>query len=499
MKKVISILLTAALMLGCGIPVSAANSSPGAPAAIETEDDSLPFVLVRGMEFNGLFYDHGTENQRGILGEISVGGVIGTLFKALFTTIIKFNKKAGVQVIIDYAKGILEGYSCDKNGGSLYDVGFYEYPLAVSNYPQAGFENGIGNEYGIIHAAIERYGAENTYYFTYDWRMNPLDVADGINRIVNRAIEESGKSKVNLACASMGGVMTVAYLTKYGCEKLDKCIFLSSTFCGTYVTGDLLQGNVNFGAQEVTTFAKSMTENDSKLSALINVLDKTGAIKLVTKLLGKFVANNKDTVYEQLMLPVFGSMLSLWAIAQPEETQACIDYLFRNHREEYAGLITKINELRDMMLARDDMLRRMSEDGLKISVISTFNRSLIPAYEHAYVSGDGTLESKYMSGGAVIADIGKTLGDDYVAQNPSRLSPDRMADASTCLFPEYTWLIKDAPHVSCNYGTDFSDFLFWLIDYDGRPSVTSSERYPQFMLSSNSQELRTYDSVELYK
>ncbi len=499
MKRLICIFLIVALLLGCGAPVYAAESVNPPIVAQAVDEDALPFVLVRGMDFMGLRYDCGTENERSVLGEITVSGVVGTLFKALFTSLVNFDKKAGVQTIIDYAYDILKGFSCDKDGSSLYDnVSCNKYPLAVSNYPDAGFENEVLNELGIVRTSMEKLGAQNTYYINYDWRMNPLDVADEINEVINRALADSGKSKVNLACASMGGVMTVAYLTKYGGSKLDKCIFLSSTFNGAYVTGDLFKGNVNFGASEVTAFAQSMLGENKGLSVLITVLDKIGAIKGITKLLNQFVANNKDEVFDQLLTPCFGSMLSLWALTQPDDVQPAMDYLFRNNKDEYASLITKINELKSMMLSRDAMLRQMSADGLKISVVSTYNNPLIPVYEHSYVNGDGTLESRFMTGGATVADYGKTLGDDYVSPDPAYVSPDNIVDASTCLFPDNTWLIKDGPHVGCSYGTDMSDFLFWMLEYEGRPTIHSNDRYPQYMLSSNDQELRLWDAVPVY-
>ncbi|MEI6579318.1 MAG: hypothetical protein WCN92_07615, partial [Eubacteriales bacterium] len=99
------------------------------------------------------------------------------------------------------------------------------------------------------------------------------------------------------------------------------------------------------------------------------------------------------------------------------------------------------------------------------------------------------LETALMAGGATAAKFGKTLGDDYTAANPACLSPDRIVDTSACLFPNSTWVIKDAPHVGCRNGSEYSDFLFWMLNFDGQPTVTSNPKYPRFMQTNDNQDL----------
>ena len=142
-----------------------------------------------------------------------------------------------------------------------------------------------------------------------------------------------------------------------------------------------------------------------------------------------------------------------------------------------------------MMANRDEMLKAAVADGMEVCVVANYGRQVIPVYDRSSQNGDGTLETQLVSGGAKVAPIGETLGEDYVCSNPKYLSPSREVDASTCLFPEYTWFLKDAPHVSGTYGTDYSDFIFWLVDYDGQPDIYSNPQYPQFMQSAEDQHI----------
>ena len=131
--------------------------------------------------------------------------------------------------------------ACDKNGDSVYNVGVKEYPLSAANYED--FPLGDGHEDGILTEAVSRYGAEYVYYFNYDWRIDPLDAAVKIDEMINRAMTDHGCDKVNIICCSMGGVLTVAYLYKYGYENVNKIVMLSSAFQGTYMVSDVFRAN----------------------------------------------------------------------------------------------------------------------------------------------------------------------------------------------------------------------------------------------------------------
>ena len=145
-----------------------------------------------------------------------------------------------------------------------------------------------------------------------------------------------------------------------------------------------------------------------------------------------------------------------------------------------------------MMADKTQLLNEMIDNGVEIAITAHYNLPLVPVYENADFNGDSILETYQMSGYATVANYGETLGDDYVAENSEYLSPDRVVDLSTALFPEYTYIIKNAPHVSCTYDTDYSDFFIWLLSYDGKFYAGASEKYPQFMVSDSSQSLKPF-------
>lgn len=149
--------------------------------------------------------------------------------------------------------------------------------------------------------------------------------------------------------------------------------------------------------------------------------------------------------------------------------------------------LKRIEALRDMMSNRTVLLNEMVENGVGIAVFSNYGSPLIPVYESADFSGDRTLEAYNTSGFATVAKYGQTLGKGYKATNPELVSPDNWVDLSTAILPEYT----NAPHVSGSYGTDYSDFVVFLLTNTGDFKVGSNPKYPRFMDSNiNTQSLK---------
>ena len=491
MKRFISIVLTFALLFGI-IAMPASAISAKAPAntvdAAETDYNGYPFILVRGMEISLLVHKLGTAEEEPAFRGINAGELIFKLLKAIANGIVHWNIDYFVDDVIDYVDKILGLLACNKDGTSKYDVSVQEYPLALSNYPE--FVNSLtdDNEWGILKTACEKYGSKNVYYYMYDWRLDPFMHADKINDMVKRALEDSGKDKVNIVCASMGGIMTESYLYKYGTQDVNRVIFLSSTFCGTYVTTDLFAGKAVIEPDALYNFVyQKLGGSNAVIGLLYRGLEKIGSFERIANLGNKLIAKIKDKVYDEFLSPVFGTMPSLWALCLPDGYDEDIEFMFGGKEDEYADLIALTEEYQKMAAARNEFLQE--DEDFFIDIIASYGTANIPVYLRGGENGDGTLESSPMLGFAKVARTGQTLGDGYKGQ---RVSPDNVCDLSDVLYPENTWAISGSPHVACHYGTDYSDFVFWILSCEGRVTVDTNPKYPQFMKSSDKMELELY-------
>lgn len=476
MKKAISCLLILSILVLSFIPAFAKTNENH----IASDCDIPPVIIVRGMDFGGLTVNYGTENATPAI-NADVPEIIKAVIKAIFTGVFTLSVDNAFNVVLDCAYDIFKYMSMDKNGESVYNIGLPKYPECAENYDN--LLTGEWGEYGMVRTCIEKLPDGHTYYLNYDWRLDPYVISDEINELVNTAIKDTGHDKVNIVCCSMGGLMTVAYLTEYGYEKVNRCLFMSSTFCGAQVASDLLCGKLEITADNLYNFLVSLVSDEPALDFLISGLYKIGAFKGITKITDFVIENYKQDIYDKVLKPVFCNMLPLWGLVQPEDYKAAKKFVFGDETENNSVLISKADKLNDMMKGRTQLINDMIEDGVEIAVVAHYDAPLAPVYENADFNGDGTLETYQMSGYATVAKYGETLGDDYVADKPEYLSPDRVVDLSTALFPEYTYIIKGATHVGGNYGTEYADFLIWLLTYDGEFYAGANERYPQFMVS----------------
>ncbi len=486
MKKFVSLILAAAMLISFMIPAFAQENEVHDSAECEI----VPVIIVRGMDFTGLYLDYGTENQQPAI-NLDVAEIIGAVFKAIGSGILHFSFDATIDVVAETAYDIFKNLSMDKNGESVYNIGLPQYPESVDNYPELLM--GEYGELGMVRTCAETFPDGHTYYLNYDWRADPFTVSDEINALVENAIKTTGHKKVNIVCCSMGGIMTLAYLNEYGYSKVNRCLFMSSTFCGAQVASDLLCGKIDIDADNLYGYLQNLIKDKPALNFIVKQIYDFGGFDALTCITDYILSNYTDDVFEAVLTPVFGHMLTLWGLVQPEDYEQALNYVFGGRTAEEAAFIEKTDKLQAMMAGRDELLNEMVDNGVEIAIVAHYDIPLIPVYENSDFNGDSILETYQMSGYATVAKYGETLGDDYVAENPKYLSPDRVVDLSTALFPEYTYIIKGATHVGGNYGSEYAEFLLWLLTYDGKFYAGASERYPQFMMSDVELNLRAFD------
>ena len=497
MKRLLCLFLCFLLLLPLGALGGVGAAEETRPAEVKAEKNpsetgKRPILLVRGMLFAGLTYKAGTPDERNAFSGIKVPEMLGALSKAISGSLLKRDMNVFTDTLVDYARGLMGLMACDKNGQPKYDTTVESYDQSLAHYPDfvASLQGKSAAEMGILQRAVEEYGAENVYYYNYDWRLDPFYHAEKIAALIDTALHDSGQKQIDLACASMGGILTIAYLTKYGADKLHRVLFLSSTWFGTYVAGDVLRGDVRFSGETLYNFLQAMVGSENRgVSFLLRVLHTMRVFRVVDHLASFLVPRIKERVYDTFLRDNFATMPVLWALVQPDVYEDCVNYMFGGKEAEYATLIAMSKEYQKMIAGRNKMLKKQIKNGLEVCVVANYDLPVVPAYVHSDETGDTVLESKFMLGGATVAKFGKTLPESYRPANPVHYSADRMVDLSKAFLPESTWAIKGAPHVASDYGTDYNEFVFWLLRKKTQPKVDDSPQYPQFMRSSNAMEL----------
>lgn len=373
--------------------------------------------------------------------------------------------------------------SCTSDGESKYNVTTDLFPLNAGNYADT-FMNEVKDEGGVVKAGIERFGSENTYFFNYDWRLDPLKHADSLNKFIKNVKEETKCNRVAIAAFSMGGTVTCAYLYKYGSTDIDSVSLCSTAFQGTSCMGSMFSGDMTIDTYGLIRRMAQLTRNDF-LDELIMFLNKSlEAYKInasVDTYINDIIANLSDRLYKEFIIPVFGYMPGLWDLVDANSYEAAKELMLG---DADPTLISAIDEYHyNVQNKAYDILKSAQKD-TTVYITAQYNMQGLPVSETSTTSNnDFLIDVNYASGGAISSELDEMLPDGYIQAADSEhnhLSADRQIDASTCMFPEQTWFIRDMAHVDYNVG-DSTDFLLWLAESKEQQTIYDNNNYPQFM------------------
>ncbi len=478
MKKILSIILAVVMLFSLCIP------------AFATEPKTA-FIVVSGMNTFGLSHENGDSAF-----PPPTDSIVKLVLKVL-PPLLSFFITSDYDALGD---GILpplyEAFSplaFDKDGNSVNAINaktFDETLVGSEEY----FIDGESNEFATVRAGIEKFGIENTFFFNYDWRDDPLKHADRLNEMVKHVKETTDCDRIALAAFSMGGTVTMSYLYKYGSADLDTLIMCSTAFQGTSCVGSLLSADFSLSLYELLLRLALLTRDntwENVIMYLNDALEASGINASLEDFANGITDNLLDRIYDEILIPVFGYMPGLWALVPDNNYEAAKAWMLDT--AENSKLIEKIDEYHYNVQQDAENLLKKAQKDTNVYILAQYNWPTLPISESvASQNSDNLIDVEYASGGAISAPLGGTLGEDYEQKIPSEtnyLSADGMIDASTCILPEYTWFFRDMGHVDYPYG-ESTDFIMLLAESEEYLNIHSREEYPQFMVYD-------YDNAEL--
>lgn len=488
MKKIISIILTVIIALSSAVCAFAYN-------------ENIPFILVAGMNVMPLYEG---ETQVWPLKTDSIISLAGKLATPLSELARTGDYKAFGESAVPVIYKALSKLACDENGDSVYKISTSVYDKNMSAYPEL-YKNENKDELGIVRAACEKYGEQNVYFYNYDWRLDPLVHADGLRKLVETAMNEHNTDRVNIACCSMGGTVVTSYLYKYGGANVKNIIMLSTAFQGVEAVGAMLSGELYIDKDALLNRVGDLGKTDF-MSLMYNMLaiaaDAAGLGDFAENVCADILNNLKDEIYDGILKKIFGTMPGVFDLCAASDYENAKAFMLDSDKN--AKFISRCDEyIYSVQSNAKTLLENAAESGSGIYIVCQYGLQGLPVYEHVSSNTDLLIDVKYASGGAVSADLGEKLGDGYeqaVKDGHGHISADGMIDASSCMFPEYTWFIRNQAHVDYNVG-DSTDFIMYLADSDEQITVNDGE-YQQFMYynaSSNSLSVLTENSSKSFK
>jgi len=102
------------------------------------------------------------------------------------------------------------------------------------NAPGSKREYGAMDTYQkLVDSLCEQFPNRAIYFFSYDWRQSNYNSADELNSLINEVKTQTGYSKVDLVCHSMGGLVASSYVNKYGTTDARCIITLATPYEGS--------------------------------------------------------------------------------------------------------------------------------------------------------------------------------------------------------------------------------------------------------------------------
>ncbi len=319
------------------------------------------------------------------------------------------------------------------------------------------------------------------YKFRYDWRLSPYDVIDRLDKYIDVILNTTKCDKVCLVGRCLGGNIITAYLDKYGSEgKVAKVVYDEVMSNGSATVNDCFSGKIKFSDKHIQAYiaeSEYFGKEDVGIDLvgvndlLLEIVERTLDLATQTDVIDT-VFGGVERLYEKLYGALMPSLLlatgiatwpSYWTSVYNDDFDKALNLMFGKEgsesREVYAGLIEKIKYLRERIVIpreytqEDKNIYKIFEKqyGVEIGILAGYGLVQAPITESYDLTGDCTVDLKSASFGATAAGVFDTLSDEYIAERTAQgygdfISPDGKVDASTCLFPDTTWFVKNKHH-----------------------------------------------------
>ncbi|MGN0448548.1 MAG: hypothetical protein ACI4GC_08390 [Acutalibacteraceae bacterium] len=476
MKKVISVVLSFIIII-CAI-------APAAVAADSTVNSSVPVIYIAG-DSGPLAYDNGTK-------QFTIGDMLN-IFKNSDDDSIS---EAAFNILLPF---LIQGIAFDEWDG-YYDAVYKEFsdvfkpilldengnPNTDCDIPQwqkdemarAKYENRV-NPDGTYR--------EKAYYFYYDWRLDPIELADRLNAYIEDVKAATGSDKVSLTVKCLGSNTVLSYVNKYSTDSLKGVGIDVSTSMGADFMSGMLCGEFGVDGNSISRFLTDYSERDDFYSEIvpfvtstINLLESVGVIdKLGEVARAELYSKIEYGIISALALSTYMTFPGYWAVVKADDFDKALNYVFGEEgsekRIQYKGLIDKITYYNDTVKKNVyPIMQKLADGGVNLCIVAKYGMQMVPTIKDGSVLADDYVSVYNASFGATTSTVYDTLSEEYIANQVERglgryISPDKQIDASTCLFPDYTWFFKGVDHG--NYIRQEANLIMTVMDADRQLTV----------------------------
>ena len=466
-------------------------------------DRDTPVILVHGMSQNNTYVlDENGErikDENGVLAtgwplQIDVPALLKTALVPLLGAIFTRQDAGLADALYQAAFNALPNIHKDNEGNYLKNIEVPCYEMPMSERPED-----VKDEYYKflpVRELGEIIGEDDLYYFGYDSIGDVHKETEKLHHYIHDVVlPQTGATEVKLCHISLGGTIAINYLEKYpeDYSLIKKIVFVAPALDGSDIIGDILTGNISV----------FFDDNDLYENLMVTLLGETPLAYLVNMLLRIVPTNVLKGALERLVEGVAEVAIRptsiLWALCPTDYYEEARAIWLED--EEFSKIAAEVDEFMEARANFKDNLFALRDQGTQLYDVVCYDVPLFPlCKDYKTTNGDRVIHAASTSMGVTFADLGETLGEDYVAagtycDNPdhNHLSPDGVVDATTGLLPCNTWFFKGQAHELLPHNDVVLKLSIRLMTDNNMVDVYSNpEAYPQFNESRLNRETNLY-------
>lgn len=333
------------------------------------------------------------------------------------------------------------------------------------------------------------------YRFWYDWRLDPLVIADEFNAYVKDIKKATGAPKVSIVARCLGTSVIMAYIAKYGLDDIHGIGFNGSVANGAEILSETISGRFRVDGKAVARLLRDLdtlgwVNIDEFITSTVELAVNSGIVDGTISVTESLLYDKLiEGMTSALALSTFYTWPSYWSAVTLEDYEAALHHVFgpegSEKRAKYAGLIAKLDNYHEVVRKNiPTLFRSIKESGANVGIISKYGYQIVPIIESSDAVADQFASVTRSSFGATTSKVYNTLSDEYIASRVAEgkgkyISPDKQVDASTCIYPDYTWFTKGSSH--SNWSLCENNLMHIVATADKQLTVNDFE-YTQFMV-----------------
>lgn len=472
MKKILAFFLTLILILS-SVSIGLINASAEMPT-------DIPVILVRG--YGSSIYKTNEDGTKEKVYPIKVDKdeileIVKENYDVFLKAFVTQNWSDFDDLLAETIADIYDDIRLDENGDPRNGT--------VSSFHMAEWQ---------VKKAYDNYDGLETFTFNYDWRLDPYDVIDDLGDYIDLVLKVTGAKEYALCGRCLGANVALTYYNETKDPRIKNLIIYAGGIKGVSPIGELFSGElcIDSDAAERYLYDYNDLEDEYDVGGMFTVTSET-ILEMVTAfcniygtdLVSWAVCNVYSRIYSDILprvlLSSYGTFPGYWAMVNEDYFEEAKECVFGDNTEEYAGLIEKIdNYYNNITLRAEEILLEAQSNGIEVSNIVKWGKQVTPLIEDYDALADGNCLVKNASFGAACGTVTAPLDDEYLSSADSRyISPDKRIDASTALFKDKTWFIRNQNHNNFSVG---NDRLIFAIVNNENFTVFSDENYPQYMM-----------------